>query len=137
MEYPPSEEQIRIVLSTLNEINTPYILARGSPPDPIGAILPSLVQESGGRGLLGTWVKQFAVLQHPAILGFMTHGGSSSAMESIICGVPMSQSELLAISEPRPIVFQPEGFSMTDLEQFNGRHYGISPRSPMSWISAG
>ena len=81
LEYPPSEEQIRIVLSTLNEIKTPYILARGSPPDSIAAILPSLVQESNGRGLLGTWVKQFAILQYPAILGFMTHGGSSSAME--------------------------------------------------------
>jgi hypothetical protein len=66
-------------------------MARGCPPEPIAAVLPSLVAASNGRGLLSSWVRQIAVLRHPATMAFMTHGGSSSAVESVICGVPMSK----------------------------------------------
>ena len=70
-EYPPPEEQIRIAISTLDELDVPYVLARGETLDNVSAILPSLVQESGGRGLLSNWVKQMEVLRQPAILGFV------------------------------------------------------------------
>lgn len=41
--------------------------------------------------MLCDWVPQIAVLSHPATMAFLSHGGSNSAMESLLCGMPMSE----------------------------------------------
>lgn len=39
--------------------------------------------------LVSTWLPQEAVLRHPAVKVFVTHGGSTSMMEGVAAGVPL------------------------------------------------
>lgn len=91
LQYTPTKNQILILLDVLDAQSIPYLLAKGHPPNDIVEVLPSRVAQSSGRGLLCDWVPQVAVLSHPATLAFLSHGGSNSAMESLMCGVPMSE----------------------------------------------
>lgn len=49
----------------------------------------ALSQKYGTRFLLRKWINQKAVLLHPAIKVFMTHGGISSIMETVYAGKPI------------------------------------------------
>lgn len=106
LEYPATKADLFLLLDTLDELDLPYMLAQGTAPDDIATDLPARVEQSGKNGMLSTWFPQVTVLKHPAILAFLSHGGSNSAMESMMCGVPMRESylrcygDITACSEP-------------------------------------
>ena len=66
----------------------PFLLALGSPISSLSDDLRTRVAASG-RGLICGFAPQHDVLAHPATGWFLSHGGSNSALEALVCGVPM------------------------------------------------
>lgn len=81
---------IVLLLETLLTLKSPipFVFATAAPYAFIDPVLVDRVHASG-RGLILKYAPQYAILSHPAIGWFLTHGGSNSVSESIICRVPM------------------------------------------------
>ena len=104
MLYAPTEEQITILIDVLEDSRLPFILAEGNAPSEVKDMLRGRIGKGSNKGLLVTWAPQSAILSHPVCNAvgcegtddlqkstalFLTHGGSNSAMESILFQVPM------------------------------------------------
>lgn len=80
-----TREQIGEIGLGLEQSGSPFIwvLRAGSPPQ-------GFEERTAGRGLVWAgWVPQPRVLAHPAVGGFLTHGGWNSAVEGMAIGAAM------------------------------------------------
>nr|QMU23732.1 UDP-glycosyltransferase 1 [Plagiochasma appendiculatum] len=90
---PPQIMQLALALESLEEkCSFLWVLPRGNGNfEALEDVLPAdFARKANGRGLVTTsWVPQVQVLAHPAILGFLSHCGWCSTIESMTSGVPM------------------------------------------------
>ena len=114
--WPPNAEQTRLLFETMDSMGLRALVIRcpTAPKDVKGEIEVGM-KKLGVRGIISDWVPQYRVLGHPvssrtniprslyfllsratdaaqAIIAFMTHCGSNSAMEAMLRAVPMSPS---------------------------------------------
>lgn len=78
-------EQIDEIGLGLEQSGLPFVwvLRLGSPPQ-------GFEERTAGRGMVWRgWVPQARLLAHPAIGGFLTHGGWNSAVEGMVVGAAM------------------------------------------------
>ncbi|XP_021817337.1 7-deoxyloganetin glucosyltransferase-like [Prunus avium] len=85
-----AEQLIEFAWGLANSNQTFFWVIR---PDLVGGeaavVPPEFMQETKERGLLASWCPQEQVLSHPAVGGFLIHGGWNSTLESLWGGGPM------------------------------------------------
>jgi len=94
--WPPDAEQTQVLFDVLEKTEQRVLLAcsadtfQGSgAAEGVEGIVRSSIARMGNRARLEDWAPQLEVLAHPAISFFVSHGGSNSAQEAILTGVPM------------------------------------------------
>ncbi|KAL2653736.1 hypothetical protein R1flu_021864 [Riccia fluitans] len=89
---PKQIEQLALALEATENCRFLWVLHKGNGNfDSLEEVLPpGFEAKVEGRGMVTTgWVPQLQILAHSAVLGFLTHSGWSSTMESLTSGVPM------------------------------------------------
>lgn len=97
-----------ILLDVLEEVGLRFIMAEGASPEEIKALMRDRIGKGENKGLFAPWAPQRAILSHPVSSAstirdraeetcqatgmFLSHGGSNSAMESILFQVPTGKS---------------------------------------------
>jgi hypothetical protein len=91
-----SEDQIHELALGLEASGLPFLWSIRFPRysdgghDPLGVFPEGFQIRTQDRGLVVKgWVPQVRILSHPSIGGFLSHGGWSSAMESLSFGIPL------------------------------------------------
>lgn len=79
------------MLETLHDLNIPYILSIGGADAETTQMAHKINGQNPNLGLIGDWMPQSAILAHPALLAFLTHGGSNSVIEAIINATPLGE----------------------------------------------
>jgi len=92
-----SKDQIRELALGLEASGLPFLwclrfprYSNGDPDDSLRLLPEGYETRTQDRGLVVQgWVPQVRILSHPSIGGFLSHGGWSSAMESLSFGIPL------------------------------------------------
>lgn len=86
-----SPSHVVALIDTLLQLQFPFLFALGGKL--AGNALPKEIVErvhSSGKALIqNSWVDQQAILQHPAVGWFLTHGGWNSIAEGLAQGIPL------------------------------------------------
>ena len=102
LHLPPTPSQADLLFDAIEKAGLRVLFGgRVSDPDLVGQegrgeettrVIHERIARMGALGMMSPWTPQLRVLQHEAIAFFMNHGGSNSATEGLICGVPMGES---------------------------------------------
>ncbi|CUA71755.1 UDP-glucose flavonoid 3-O-glucosyltransferase 7 [Rhizoctonia solani] len=85
---PESVSKLMVVLDEMPKAGFRFIFALSSPNAQIDkSWMDAHVQ--AGNAIFPEWTNQTAVLEHPAIHYFLSHGGWNSSTEALVRGVPM------------------------------------------------
>ncbi|KAL2622545.1 hypothetical protein R1flu_002750 [Riccia fluitans] len=90
--FPPQIKQLAQALEATENCRFLWVLHKGKGNfESLEEVLPPGFEEKvKGRGMVTTgWVPQLQILAHSAILGFLSHCGWGSTMESLTSAVPM------------------------------------------------
>ena len=94
-EFFLSKEETEAIAHGLEQSEANFIwgirFPKGAKKNAIEEALPEgFLERAGGRAMVvEEWVPQGKILKHGSIGGFVSHCGWNSAMESIMCGVPV------------------------------------------------
>ncbi len=92
MFFPSTSlSHVLALIDTLLELEFPFLFGLGGKLA-INALPEDIVQRvnSSGKGMIqNSWVDQQAILQHPAVGWFLTHGGWNSIAEGLAQGIPL------------------------------------------------